>query len=527
MKQRITYLLKNAHEQGGVDPATLEVSKDSLKIPGLNGAKEWRITVGAKELPQEIWQVLKLSHELHIRWTSATPYDAISPLVSRTPPGLHVFFTPRKDASQDVLCPLLTNVFGRGISCHSVKESFSTPPILSERFAMSASHQYYQSLPDLHDLIVYLQHKVCSAENTVCKDQIAQLSKAASLDLDYDTISHALQITTTWARSPVGPTWSEVIRLRSKSDSVEVGVLNPEKPTEPEELSLGGFLTVLGEDDKPSATLFSFPARHHPLPIEDTTAFKTSFQQPSGLHPTLQLSFREESLKPPSPSCSLHTYLTLPSTVFLDRYQLSDPLFLASNNLLSLRSLSGESDLEAPAWVIKKWGSASLFELKSPRDYYDDDLSASASTEDQNKAGDWNVTIPLHLRYLDPSGGENMTSTSQPGKRTTKIPWPAVFWACEAEEGLKMGVNPFDRVNLGYDGLFGPKTMFYHVPPARVGGEHGELYEKLEAPVLDLQKSRYVEAGSAFVVVMGFAWVAWVLLRGTFGRKVDEGKKKI
>ena len=55
MKQRITYLLRNAHEEGGVDPATLSVGKDSIKIPGIDAAKEWRITVGASELPQEVW----------------------------------------------------------------------------------------------------------------------------------------------------------------------------------------------------------------------------------------------------------------------------------------------------------------------------------------------------------------------------------------------------------------------------------------------------------------------------------------
>ena len=33
---------------------------------------------------------------------------------------------------------------------------------------------------------------------------------------------------------------------------VEVGVLAIEKATQPEELSLGGFLAVLGEDTKPS-----------------------------------------------------------------------------------------------------------------------------------------------------------------------------------------------------------------------------------------------------------------------------------
>lgn len=51
MKQRITYLL---HDAGGVDPATLDVTSDSIKLPGLKAAKEWRVTVGTRELPKEV-----------------------------------------------------------------------------------------------------------------------------------------------------------------------------------------------------------------------------------------------------------------------------------------------------------------------------------------------------------------------------------------------------------------------------------------------------------------------------------------
>lgn len=51
MKQRVTYLL---HESGGIDPATLDITKDSLKLPGIKAAKEWRITLGTRELPQEV-----------------------------------------------------------------------------------------------------------------------------------------------------------------------------------------------------------------------------------------------------------------------------------------------------------------------------------------------------------------------------------------------------------------------------------------------------------------------------------------
>lgn len=53
MKQRITYLL---HEAGGIDPATLDVGSDSIKLPGLKAAKEWRVTLGTRELPKEVWR---------------------------------------------------------------------------------------------------------------------------------------------------------------------------------------------------------------------------------------------------------------------------------------------------------------------------------------------------------------------------------------------------------------------------------------------------------------------------------------
>lgn len=58
MKQRITYLL---HEAGGVDPAILDVGSDSIKLPGLKAAKEWRVTLGTRELPKEVWRCPPMS----------------------------------------------------------------------------------------------------------------------------------------------------------------------------------------------------------------------------------------------------------------------------------------------------------------------------------------------------------------------------------------------------------------------------------------------------------------------------------
>lgn len=192
----------------------------------------------------------------------------------------------------------------------------------------------------------------------------------------------------------------------------------------------------------------------------------------------------------------MHAYLTLPSSVFIDRYQFTDDLFLKSQNIIALRALSGSQDLEAPDWVVKSWGSAALFELALP--------SAPAD-------GEWTATIPTHLRYV--SSSANSSSLLPAGKRELSIPAPAVFWACNAEEGTKFKTNPFDRDNLGYDGLFGTRTMFYHVPPAPVDAEGGLLLG-LEAPVLEAEGAGWVVPATVVVIVLGFAWVVFKMVGG-------------
>lgn len=210
----------------------------------------------------------------------------------------------------------------------------------------------------------------------------------------------------------------------------------------------------------------------------------------------MSITMSRSALKrPPAPddaTCALHTYLTLPSSVFGDQYQLgtSDPLFLESHNLAALRAVSGETDLEAPDWAVQRWGSNWLFELATP------------STD--SPQSNWTATIPLHLRYLHPS---------ESGYQTVHVPWPVVFWACTAEDGTKMGVNPFDRTNLGWDGLFGPRTMFYQLRP-----ESEHLVESVEVPVLKLTgeglfKAKNIELGTCFAIVLGFLWVLWRLVR--------------
>ena len=239
-----------------------------------------------------------------------------------------------------------------------------------------------------------------------------------------------------------------------------------------------------------------------------------AFLEPIGLHPTLRLTL-PSSTASPTDGCALYTYLTLPSSLFLDKYQLSSPNLLTSKNLHSIRSLAGETDLEAPIWAVSKWGSALLLELAPPPS-----TSGPHSTGGVNDPGSsWHADVPLHLRYLPPS---------QEGDASISVPWPIVFWACPSDEGTKMNTNPFDRVNLGYDGLFEPRAMFYHLQPAS-GGE--SLLEELQVPVLDLEgsKMKWVRSGTVTMMVLGFLWVCLKLLTenwGNLGRKGGRRKKR-
>ena len=86
----------------------------------------------------------------------------------------------------------------------------------------------------------------------MCYAYAKGLALADSVDIDFDTIAQALTISgfRHAAHDQLG--WDEQISNLDGSARVEVGVLANEKATEPEELSLGGFLTILGEDEKPS-----------------------------------------------------------------------------------------------------------------------------------------------------------------------------------------------------------------------------------------------------------------------------------
>ncbi|KAF2199276.1 PIG-X-domain-containing protein [Delitschia confertaspora ATCC 74209] len=545
MKQRITYIV---HDPESFNPTSLIVKGDTFSINGADAAKEHRITFSLSELPQEITKYLDRCHELHIRWVSERPYAPIAPFVARVSPGFHAFFTPLKTGDTNI-CPLL-RTFDENFLCESPEHDFTVMPVLSERFSMSSSLQFYSLLPDLKHFVQYLHYRVicppldglheysseCMIPNAA-SSPLSPLLSASYLDMDYDAISHALTISAFWAREPMDGSWTETITLNSKGGSIEIGVLSNENNPDPEDLAFSGFLTVLGQDDEPKPTHFQTPSRHHPLPPTNELTFTTGFSYPAGLHPTLELTLSSPAyapIAPPNPTCKLHTHITLPSSLFIDKYQFSDPLFLQSHNLKSLRSISGATDLEAPEWVISQWGSAALFELSFPSE--SSQTSSPQSPLEGSSNTNFTVSIPLHTRYLPPSkvGGADSARVT--------VPYPVVFWACHTDSGTKQSASPFDRVHLGYEALFGPKTMFVHVPPAardaptlklkggpkKFGGGQSRLVAELNVPVLETKNAAVVEWGTVGVVVAAFLGLCWVLFRGNSpdGKAVKSMKGK-
>lgn len=73
------------------------------------------------------------------------------------------------------------------------------------------------------------------------------------LDINHDGISNIVTIVLFWHDAPHAKgRWTETIEgsLGKDNQRVEVGLLQNEKATDPEKVSLGGYLTMVGEDEK-------------------------------------------------------------------------------------------------------------------------------------------------------------------------------------------------------------------------------------------------------------------------------------
>lgn len=103
--------------------------------------------------------------------------------------------------------------------------------------------------------------KVCppsSAESDwgqACDSLIRTLDDASHVDVDFDAGGQTLSFTAYWSAEGDGVSREASGRLYRKAGPegrLEVGVLQAEEAKDSGELSLGGYLTVIGEDERPS-----------------------------------------------------------------------------------------------------------------------------------------------------------------------------------------------------------------------------------------------------------------------------------
>ncbi|PHH86944.1 hypothetical protein CDD83_9550 [Cordyceps sp. RAO-2017] len=487
MRERVAFV----HAQGAhVEPEALKIQPAGLLGPSADAVRQDRFTVPVEELPVELASLLRGYHALHLRWTSPQQYSTLEPFSSRQSPGLHVLATPAADRSHHLrkLCEFL-QVLGP-LDC-MIPEAFTSAGTLQPGVAESFS--FYQAVEDLSSLVASGTKDICSEADPICQSRLRSLYIVATLDFSFDSADQAVTISALW------PLWERALTVpRSEKRRTEVGIFTKGDPPNisPFEVGLGGLLTVLGEQDKPSPALFAFPSRNR---LSDAS-FSSEFLSPTGLHPTLLL--RLSTSKPPlqDSDCVPYAFLTLPKTVFADRYQLEDKLFLASKNLSAARYTTLPVDLEAPEYTTKTWGSSVLLELAPPADGEDHP---------------WTVQVPLHLRYLRPAAS---------AYAQVEVPFPAVFWACDETSEADFSTNPFDRLHLGYDGLFSRKTSFWHAEPKPVNGSR--LMSSVSVPVLEEEAATWIRLGTTTVVGLGFAWVVWKLLSAYMAPSMaDRGER--
>jgi hypothetical protein len=84
-----------------------------------------------------------------------------------------------------------------------------------------------------------------------CQKHANSLLSADSIDVDYDSSSRSLVVSGYWSKAPSEDGWTEDIQKDGAGfEKVEVGLLALEKANDPAELSLAGFLGVVGESEK-------------------------------------------------------------------------------------------------------------------------------------------------------------------------------------------------------------------------------------------------------------------------------------
>lgn len=101
------------------------------------------------------------------------------------------------------------------------------------------------------DIIELVKGSFCTTKSQFCSERLEDIDTISALTLDYSSNANEVLITATWPLQ----SRKDVVRKVSVDHRVEVGILAREENSDTEKIGLGGWLTVLGQDDRPSMLL--------------------------------------------------------------------------------------------------------------------------------------------------------------------------------------------------------------------------------------------------------------------------------
>ncbi|KIM57639.1 hypothetical protein SCLCIDRAFT_1219329 [Scleroderma citrinum Foug A] len=187
-----------------------------------------------------------------------------------------------------------------------------------------------------------------------------------------------------------------------------------------------------------------------------------------GFHSTLSAGI---ALYKAAPGCSSFILYTLPPSIIVDRYELSD------RNITF--ELWGESNLELPVFAVEQSDVTLL-------------LSAMPAAPHLQEVV---VDVPIHVRYGPPL-------SSYTHYQSIEIPPPMCFWACPGfvdPSFRSTSSPPVERSEM-------LRRFAYFLVP-----ETAPLLAaaKLEIPLGSLHDLPLVEAGTATVVLVAFLWLLY------------------
>ncbi|ODQ56512.1 PIG-X-domain-containing protein [Saitoella complicata NRRL Y-17804] len=468
---RHTFVLDSA--QGlKLDERSFVLEEHTATMRDIPATRE--LMVQLRELPEELRACLRGVNYLRITYVApdSSRQQPLPPFAIDLPGGLHVEYELKhRGAAPLGFRELLESIIGSHVD---------DGPDFEQRFIKVDNLNY---LHDAHTIAAYMRDYL--TQHIIDHAYTYPLGSTSSLSLTYTNKRLRLRALWTNTTEPLTATIE-----RHHEDTVEVGIFESHLIPGVEDLTMSGLTAAIGDGNtqfKP--TLISFPQRTR----HSDTAYRSRLDPAVGMHPVLVTQITPT--EPPAEECTLNALYTLPSSVFLDKYQLADRTAFRSGGISSLR-MWGETDLEAPVWAVDGWGSIAAVEV---------DWRGQEGKEDVT------VELPLHMRYAVPDDEQGV-----------EIQQPVVYWACENAAQSPLEENPFDTPRTLYTHLHPGDTTFHFLTPTLENGM------RIEVPTAKTGDVAMAQWGTMGAITLGMAWVCRAAARGWLrGLRSDrKGKKK-